>query len=245
VRGTQEDRLHEEGIVIQSVADFYNAYAYPHPVAYDVKNVNSACAPQRAEGLRIMVVGCGTVEANMIAYHNPRSEVFGFDVSKKSLAISRSIRRKYKQTNLGLFEKDITNYVDAPPRFHWVTASGVLHHIEEVELAVSNIYQSMVRGGVFCGMVYSKKRPTYIRDINSIARQNNMSTDEVRDLLADNEWYLKHTKDEAEIADTWLHPYFREYDEDDLRGLLKNFEVKQMVYSGSCEDKLIFMAMKS
>src|SRR5215210_7057495 len=97
------------------VARQYEAFAYPEPFA--------ALAEEVAKGyfqigdpslygpvlwprgkpdcpLRILVAGCGTVQAAYAAYANPEDQVVGIDLSEASLAHERYLQDKHGLKNL-------------------------------------------------------------------------------------------------------------------------------------------------
>lgn len=211
----------------------------------------SLCAPLRAKHLKILVVGCGVAEGVIVANANPQSSVVGIDVSPTSINIAKSIKRKYRVRNLVLMNTDIKRVkgIEAnnkPTRFDYVCASGVLHHIPDVENALEVIKDLLIPGGIFSGMVYSDKRPAYIRELNKFFRENNYTVSMVREHLDEcrNPWFLKYTKEDEELADTWLHPYFVEYSQESLHRLLENagFIDIKILHDQNDDNKLLFIA---
>jgi SAM-dependent methyltransferase len=230
------------------VKQHYEEYTYPNPRRYNPVKHRSGCAPVGWEGLKLLVVGCGCVEANMVAQHNPKSEVYGIDLSQTSIDISRALRRKYKQKNLKLLRMDI---LDLPgsiiPEVHCIAATGVLHHIPEIDKAVDVLADHLVPGGAFVGMVYSDRRPPFIRELNGRFRRDMLSVNDTKKALRhlENEWFLRHDQSDSEIADTWLHPYFTEYSDKSLTELLSDhFDMNECFYDPNNETKLMFSATK-
>lgn len=187
----------------------------------------------------ILVAGCGTGEAIIVAQHNKKSNVVGIDFSESSIAIAKSIKRKRNIKNLTLFVKDIRE-MNFLIQFDRILSVGVLHHIPDVSLAIDKIYDSLKSGGSFSGMVYADDRPDYIRTVNQM---NFLTVGQLRTFLNKhtNDWYERHTKDDEELADTWMHPYFIEYDEQRLKTLLCMFADVQVVRN---DNKLYFLAIK-
>lgn len=223
---------------MNEVKAFYNAHPYPRASQYTLPGHCIATGPLGVSGADILVVGCGTIEANLVAYHNPRSFVDGIDLSEASIAVAKSIKRHHRQRNLNLCVEDVET-CSFWKKYDWVVASGVLHHIPNADAAVANIRSSMSDRGAFVGMVYSARRPEYIRRLNGELR--GLSVAEAREHLRGNEWYETFVKDDAEVADTWLHPYFVEYDECGLKRLL-DFPVVNVCEFGPFRDRLLFVA---
>jgi hypothetical protein len=79
--------------------------------------------------------------------------------------------------------------------------------------------------------------------MNKLFRENGFTVERVREEFEahPNGWYDRHVKWTVELADTWLHPFFREYDEAGVKEMLKPFpDVHTVMYN----DKLVFTAMK-
>src|SRR6478672_383599 len=97
------------------VAKQYEAFAYPPPIADlkeairggyfqigDPSHYGPVLWPQgrRTGSLKILVAGCGTVQAAYAAYMNPDDEVVGIDLSEASLAHERFLQERHGLENL-------------------------------------------------------------------------------------------------------------------------------------------------
>src|SRR6476659_4675752 len=104
------------------VARQYEAFAYPEPFAdlkaeiakgyYQVGDPSiygpvlwPRGRPQRR--LKILVAGCGTLQAAYAAYMSPGDEVVGIDLSEASLAHERYLQERHGLDNLKLFKGDL------------------------------------------------------------------------------------------------------------------------------------------
>lgn len=226
---------------MNEIAAFYNKYPYPNLHSYpdNLRKFNSGVAPYNHNG-NILVVGCGTVEAVLVAIHNPKAVVTGIDLSQTSIAIAKSVKRHFKVSNISLSVGDILNNSLKKQEYDFVIASGVLHHIKEVSKAVDNINSLLKPNGWLTGMVYSDDRPSYIRSICD------MKITDVKDLKTileswKPEWYVKYNQTKEELADTWMNPYYVEYNESSLKEILKNFTMNELV---KMPGKLLFSAQK-
>ncbi|MBD99762.1 MAG: hypothetical protein CMO34_07985 [Verrucomicrobia bacterium] len=216
--------------MIESVKELYEEYPYPSSRQYkfDITNERlsiSGVGPFNVKGEHIFVAGCGVAEACVIANTNPASRVYGIDLSETSIKAAKAIRRKYQLKNLTLQVGDF-NHVQNTDAFDHVIASGVIHHVENDHLAVYNIWRLLKEGGKFAGMVYSDRRPNFIREKSQFFREEGFNAKQVIEYFEKNKhepayiWYDVHVKDKEEIADTWLHPRFREYSKEDMYNLL-------------------------
>src|SRR5262245_44397498 len=103
--------------VSKLVARQYSAFSYPRPVLdldeWSAKGFGEAGDPRfyapmiwpegRPEKqLRILVAGCGTRQAAVLAYSNRDCLITGVDLSEPSLAHVRYLQDKHKLSNLQL-----------------------------------------------------------------------------------------------------------------------------------------------
>jgi SAM-dependent methyltransferase len=220
---------------------FYNKYPYPNiqdTYPRGIENYVSVNAPGNFSG-SIFVVGCGTGEAVIIALQNPLAQVYAIDISETSLGICAKIQDRLGLKNLILDEADITDFVPQK-QFDMAVSSCVLHHIPQVDKAVSNIYNSLTDTGLFQGCVYSTNRPEYLREISNMDFK---SITELRSYLEfnPNEWYTNHLKNDEELADTYLNPHWINYDFDSLTKLFSIFKERNFVLDN---DKIHFQCVK-
>jgi SAM-dependent methyltransferase len=212
-----------------SLKTFYNNYPYPNihdTYPLGIENYISTSAPKNSSG-SIFVIGCGTGEAITIALQNPLAEIYAIDISANSLDICAKLQDQYCLKNLILDERDITRFVPQK-QFDLAISSCVLHHIPEVDKAVLNIYNSLTTAGIFQGCVYSTNRPKYLREISNIKFESVL---ELRNYLEQNpnEWYMTYPKNDEALADTYLNPYWIDYDFNMLTELFFKFKERNFV----------------
>src|SRR6476659_7129338 len=128
------------------VARQYEAFAYPEPFAdlkaeiakgyYQVGDPSiygpvlwPRGRPQRR--LKILVAGCGTIQAAYSAFMNPEDEVVGIDLSEASLAHERFLQEKHGLSNLRLFKGNLLDVGSLGERFDVILCTGVLHHMAD------------------------------------------------------------------------------------------------------------------
>jgi SAM-dependent methyltransferase len=224
-----------------SLKTFYNTYPYPNiqdSYPEGIENYSSINAPKNFDG-SVFVIGCGTSEAVIIALQNPVAQVYAIDISETSLDLCAKLQHQYDLKNLILDQQDITTFV-SQRQFDIAVSSCVLHHIPEVDKAVLNIYNSLTDTGSLQGCVYSTSRPKYLRDI---ANMGFKSIAELRVYLESNpnEWYMNHLKNDEELADAFLNPYWVDYDFDSLTKLFSRFKERNFVLDN---DKIHFQCIK-
>ena len=212
-----------------SIRNFYEQVNYPSPTWFNFeKTYVPSCLGEK--GKAIMVIGCGTSEANIIANTNPSSTVVGIDFSETSVKISKAIRRHMKLKNVATIHSDFLTFNRTKSKFDMILANGVMHHVPEADTFLHQVNRFLAKDGTFSGMVYHNDRPKAIRKLVKKFRDANMKPSEVREALAANTnpdikaWVttygcLEPNRTE-ELLDTFFNPYFVEYSAKTLKNLL-------------------------
>jgi SAM-dependent methyltransferase len=152
------------------VARQYNEWVYPAPIedlAVWTKNHCQHCDPslhhaiiwpERAANpkLSILVAGCGTSQAAILAYTNPRASVVGIDISAASLAHAARLKSKHNLANLELHEMDLHAAFALNRKFDLIYATGVLHHLPDARSGLEALSWILEDKGVICAMLYAK-----------------------------------------------------------------------------------------
>jgi SAM-dependent methyltransferase len=199
----------------------------------------------RTDMKRILVAGCGTIEAAIIKQQAPWAEVIGVDTSLPSIEKCRALLNKSEISGVELIHADLKDFKLSEP-VDCVTASGVLHHIPEVDVALANIKSNMNHGAVFFGMVYPtlgrehiletiKNFSHFPKDMEGVAMVKQFFAD-LNDEHPSKKWWGVYEHTTEEIADTWLNPYFKHYDMDSLYRLV--------VDSGFAQPAILYQANK-
>ena len=155
--------------VTAQVARQYTDYAYPE--AFDDLDARRAAghgevgdpqffgplfwpdgAPKAP--LRILVSGCGTVQASVIAHSNRQASVVGIDLSDTSLGHQRFLREKHGLENLELFRGDLCDVGQIDRQFDLIVSTGVLHHLADPDAGLKALRSVLAPGGAMHIMVY-------------------------------------------------------------------------------------------
>jgi len=222
------------------VARQYEAFAYPQPFA-DLKAEISKGYYQvgdpslygpvlwprgRPEGqLRILVAGCGTVQAAYAAYMNPGDEVVGIDLSEASLAHERFLQDKHHLKNLTLFKGDLLDVGSIGQRFDVILCTGVLHHMADPAAGLAALRDVLAPDGVMVLMLYGATVRTGVYMLQDAFRrmgiaQSSEGVVQVRQILKElpSRHYVQdyiraadELKEDAAVVDTFLHPEDRAY----------------------------------
>lgn len=160
----------------------YNKFPYPKPIEnlddYLKKKIPLADPntnwhilwPEKKYNnfnLNILVAGCGTSQAAILARLNPQNKFVGIDISKESINWQNKLKEKYEISNLELICNDFRS-VKFNYKFDYIISSGVIHHLEKPESALKYFCNNLKDDGVINLMVYGDKDRYSINQINKI-----------------------------------------------------------------------------
>jgi SAM-dependent methyltransferase len=222
------------------VAKQYEAFAYPEPfgdlTAEIAKGYHQVGDPAlygpvlwprgRPQGrLRILVAGCGTVQAAYTAYMNRNDEVIGIDLSEASLAHERFLQERHGLQNLKLFQGDLLDVGSLGEEFDVILCTGVLHHLADPAAGLAALRDVLAADGVMVLMLYGQTVRTGVYMLQDAFRrmgipQTSDGVAAARRILGElparhyAQDYIRaadELKDDAAVVDTFLHPQDRAY----------------------------------
>lgn len=227
----------------------YDSFPYPDPRSYLVKaplrywktdngpreDTWEGWFPGQEHGRkRVLVVGCGTTEAVIIAAQNPFVDVVGIDVSPSSVATARNLAAKEGISNVELVNGDFLDVPMPEECYDAAICSGVLHHIRYPEPFVRRMRAWCRAGARACVMVYGDIVRSFLPAFCQALRSMNVRPDYegvavVRGIIAlmpdyhpVRAFFETTDRSDAQIADLFLHPYFRQYAADDFVRLMQD-----------------------
>lgn len=109
-----------------------------------------------SDGLEVLVAGCGTREAALMAYHNPEASITGIDISKASLKHEGLLKEEYKLGNLELHHLAVEDAEQLERDFDLISCHGVLHHLADPEEGIRTLGRMLRRDGVLSLMLYGR-----------------------------------------------------------------------------------------
>lgn len=190
---------------INFLRDQYNKYIYPKPSEnleedYIKKNIRPVTdpilfwhrifpeRPQSLKELKILIAGCGTHEASILALFHPNHSITGIDLSEKSLDHNRNLINKHNIKNLKLICGDFRD-IQFEENFDYIICSGVIHHLEDPGSALNYFYKNLKKDGSLALMLYGDKINFSIKEIKKVfdklnLEQNNQSINFVKKLLS-------------------------------------------------------------
>ena len=246
---------------IEKLKSQYNKYIYPKPCEniekeYIKVNRYQECDPNyhwhklwpekkyERKKLNILVAGCGSDQAAILAKCNPIHNFTGIDISAASLAHQKKLIKKHKIKNLTLICDDFRN-VKISEKFNYIISTGVIHHLDDPGSALNFFEKNLTDDGVLYLMVYGDQQTEGIKGLKNIFKklefeQNSSSIRSIKLLkekLKKNHpavifsEYFKDIDEDAGIVDTFLHPKEKFYSIKELIFSLgeNNFIIKNFV----------------
>lgn len=221
------------------VSQQYARWMYPQPILdisvwaennwqwFDPSHAHRLFWPDRDYNpeLDILVAGCGTNQAAIIAFNNPKSKVVAIDVSQPSLDHHAYLKAKHSLENLELHQLPIEDVKQLGQDFDLIISTGVLHHLASPEKGMSALASCLRPDGVAAIMLYARFGRGGVEMLQSVFREMGLGQSEpslvmVREALKilpqDHPLrsYLSLAPDlqyDAGLVDTFLHGRDRSY----------------------------------
>ena len=221
------------------VSNQYEQWIYPEPIAdlpgwlathwqwFDPSHAHAILWPDREyrPDLDILVAGCGTNQAAVLAYTNPKAKIVAIDVSQASLNHHGILKLRYGLDNLALHRMPIEEVRQLGKRFDLIISTGVLHHLAVPETGMKALGDCLRPDGVAAIMLYARYGRIGVEMLQALFRdlglkQNEASLKMVRETLAllpqDHpiRSYMSLAPDlvyDAGLVDTFLHGRDRSY----------------------------------
>lgn len=142
------------------VRAMYERYPYPSPMAgedliLDLANVIGFAFPEEDfDGRTIVDFGCGTGHRLIgVAQRYPGANVIGVDVTEKPLQIARALAERLGVSNVRFVQEDLLRFRH-PGGADLVTATGVLHHLENPQAGFDSVAENLNEGGIAVVWLY-------------------------------------------------------------------------------------------
>ena len=221
------------------VSGQYERWVYPEPIEelpswlthnwqwFDPSHAYRMFWPNRKyqPNMDILIAGCGTNQAAVIAYTNPGARVVAVDVSQPSLDHHRHLKAKYGMQNLELNLLPIEEIGSLHRDFDLIISTGVLHHLAEPEAGMKALASCLRPDGVMALMLYARYGRIGVEIMQGLFRelglhQDRVSVNLVNEALASLpqehpvKSYLATAPDlafDAGLVDTFLHGRDRSY----------------------------------
>lgn len=184
--------------------------------------------------LDILVAGCGTFQAAVLAYMNRAAHVVAIDVSRSALDHHRRLKDKHGLDNLDLHLLPVEEVSALSSDFDLIVSSGVLHHTADPLAGLTALGECLRTDGALGVMLYAKYGRIGVDMLESAFRDLGLSQDETSVQLVVQALavlppdhpvrpYLRSATDlmsEGALVDTFLHARQRSYTVDECLDLV-------------------------
>ena len=175
---------------ISELAEQYNNYIYPKPTEnlseeWIKKNRFQICDPNycwhrlwpekpyNTKRLDILIAGCGSDQAAILAKCNPNHNFVGIDLSENSLKHEKKLIKENNIENLKLYHDDFRS-VKFKNKFDYIISSGVIHHLDEPETGLKYFNENLKDEGVIYIMVYGDKKSYATNQVKQLFKKLNL-----------------------------------------------------------------------
>lgn len=233
------------------VEDQYNSYSYPEPGndietwqrsynynQYDPSIYGTTFWPEGRpkSRLNILVAGCGTMQAAVLAFNNPNCQFIGIDFSEASIRHEEMLRDRHRLKNLTLRHMNIMDVETIGEKFDLIISSGVLHHLPDPSSGLKSLAAVLdPTYGAMVLMLYGKFARSGVYALQDIFRrlkipQSPIGVATVRKMIdrlsprhPGRQYYESsfEMKFDAAIVDTFLHPQDVAYSVTDILELIE------------------------
>lgn len=244
------------GDISESVRDLYERQPHPAPLASLDDFISGRrlanLSPhhyfhfywphrRRKKDLDILVAGCGSSLAAVLAVQNPEARVVGVDLSDANLAATRTLVEKHGLQNLTLHRMPLERVSELGQEYDLVNCCGVLHHTPDPDVGLRALRSVLRTDGRMCIMVYAKYGRLGVYMMQDYARRLGigLSPNEIgalrlvlqtmgpdHPLMPFARRYFDDMKRDFAVADTFLHPCDRAYTTSEVREWLARCDVK-------------------
>ena len=175
---------------ISELAEQYNNYIYPKPTEnlseeWIKKNRFQICDPNycwhrlwpekpyNTKRLDILIAGCGSDQAAILAKCNPNHSFVGIDLSENSLKHEKKLIKENNIENLKLYHDDFRS-VKFKNKFDYIISSGVIHHLDDPGTGLKYFNQNLKDEGVIYIMVYGDKKSYATNQVKQLFKKLNL-----------------------------------------------------------------------
>lgn len=225
--------------VADIVSQQYSKWVYPEPIVdlpawlvnnwqwFDPSHSSRLFWPDREyrRDMDILIAGCGTNQAAVMAFNNPSARILAVDVSAQSIQHEIFLKEKYQLNNLELQLLPIEELPTLKRDFDLILSTGVLHHMASPQIGMQALAHCLRHDGVAAIMLYAKFGRTGVYMMQEVFRELGLGQDErslqivkaaIARLAADHPLrpYMNLAPDlgyDAGLVDTFLHGRDRDF----------------------------------
>jgi SAM-dependent methyltransferase len=174
------------------VSGQYEKWTYPEPIQdleewladgwqwFDPSHAYGIFWPDRdyKPGLDILVAGCGSNQAAVIAYTNRSARIVAIDVSQRSLDHEQYLKDRHGLSNLELHRLPIEDVSTLGLDFDLIISTGVLHHLADPAVGMRALADCLRPDGVVALMLYARYGRMGVELLQSVFRDLGLGQDD-------------------------------------------------------------------
>jgi len=216
---------------MKEVQQFYNSFLYPQFFTDNLdelteKGYKDMFDPSYnkdldiAEIKNILVIGCGAMQALLLAYNNKDINVDAVDFSDNVIQYNTEKKGTYKLNNLALYKSHLAEFT-TDKTYDLVICTGVLHHGPFLEQRIRFLLDMLGQNGKLCLSLYNKIGRHVVYEIQQILKlcdlelsnKNVDILDNIFKNLPENHTLFNLVNKCTEVTmknnfiDTFFHPY--------------------------------------
>lgn len=232
------------------VSSQYERWMYPQPILdlpkwlisnwqwFDPSHSRAVFWPDgiHKEELDILVAGCGTNQAAVLAFTNPKARITAIDVSRPSLEHHEFLKRRYDLQRLELRRLPIEEVHSLNRDFDLIISTGVLHHLADPQAGMNQLARCLRKDGVMAVMLYARYGRLGVEMMQAVFKELGLKQTDASVLLVKEALarlpddhpvrsYMRIAPDlkfDAGLVDTFLHGRDRSFSVEDCLELVRN-----------------------
>ncbi len=123
------------------------------------------------EACRILIAGCGTVQALNVALSFPKAQITAIDITPESLRAASETARHLGLLHVHFERRDLADLDKLEGTFDYIECLGVLHHLADPARGLNLLTEKLSAHGVMRIMVYAEAHRVFFQRIQQIVQK--------------------------------------------------------------------------